>query len=155
MARWMLLGLLLGAAACGDTGSGDPAGKSPRNAAAGLPADPQVGLALYPGSRIISSTAATGAAAEGGVFQMDTTGAAGDVAAFYRSAAEEAGWTVKTDVNAGAIRIVGAVKGDENVTVEITGKTTGAGSRVVVVRGAKRPGGPAAVPVIPVAAPGK
>lgn len=151
--RGVVVLLLATLAACGAPGdqAGEP--KKAANRVAEVPTDPQIGLPLYPGAKLTASSAATGTAAAGGVFQMDAAGAPGDVASFYREAVRKEGWTVKTDVNAGTVRILGAVKGDENVTIEVTPRPGQPGSRVTVVRGAKRAGGAVNAPAtIPAAA---
>lgn len=137
MVRWAMLGIAVVLAGCGSGSTTEPTSERQRNAAAGMTADRQVGIALFPGSRVVSSSSASGAMATGGVFQLDTNAAPGEVAAFYRDAAEAAGWTVQTNVNAGAVRFVGATKGDESLTVQVANRTGAPGSTVVVVRGAK------------------
>jgi hypothetical protein len=135
-----MLSIAILLAACGQEPAATQAPGAAANAADGLAVDAKIGVALFPGSRVVSSSSTTGGAAAAGVFRLEAAAAPGEVAAFYRDAAEAAGWTVRTNVNAGAMRMIGATKGDENLTVQVTNRAGGPGSTAIVVRGARTAG---------------
>ncbi|WP_380875385.1 hypothetical protein ACFB49_04430 [Sphingomonas sp. DBB INV C78] len=66
------------------------------------------GLAPYPGATITSSTRITGDTPEkgGSMLSFDTTDAPAQVVAFYRTAAQKAGYLVESEVKAGTMEML-------------------------------------------------
>lgn len=79
--------------------------------AAALPA----GLALYPGATVVSSTRITGDGAEKGgtLLSFETTDATGQVVAFYKDAAQKAGYKIEGEMKMGEMEMLTAKQADE------------------------------------------
>lgn len=120
----LVLALLL--SGCGSGGS-DKAGATPAKMPSDTATDPQLGLPIYPGSRIVRSSTAAEDKRAGAVFVLESGDGAGEVMSFYRDAVRAAGYDIKTDINAGTIRMLGAAKGEERLTVQAAVREAAAG----------------------------
>lgn len=120
--------LILSAAAC-DRGR-DPQGDSPAAPVAAI--DQRLGLPLHPRARIVKASSTSGTGAGNAVLRLEAEVPPGDLIAFTRDSARRSGWTIRSDVNLGAVRMLGLSKTGETLTMEASARAGGGASATVL-----------------------
>lgn len=100
---------------------------------AALPA----GLAVYPGANVTSSMSMDGeGAGKGGtVLAFESADTPDRIVAFYRSAAERAGYRIDSEITAGAMSMVGGKRGEGDEGFSLTVNRAGEKSEATLVAG--------------------
>ncbi len=95
------------------------------------------GLALYPGARLTSSTTIEGGGADksGTILSFESPDSPGEITAFYKAAAQKAGYAIEGEVKMGEMEMLGGKSGDKGFNLTVNG--TGDSNRLDCERGKK------------------
>lgn len=95
-----------------------------------------LGVPLYPGATVASVIVGSGDGGRGAMVTLETPALPAEVMSFYRERAAQAGFSVKAEVNAGTMRMLGAEKGERSLTIQVAPKE-GGGSTVALLGGSR------------------
>lgn len=96
------------------------------------------GLALYPGAKLTSSTTVEGGGADksGTILSFESPDSPGEITAFYKAAAQKAGYAIEGEVKMGEMEMLGGKSGDKGFNLTVN--RTGAVSSATLIAGAGR-----------------